>query len=79
MAVIGYYSMGLGAGDPGMVDDILAAGHTPLRLETLSPAELGQIDTLYVWNGSNSGYGQEFLNAMPQISALVLMPTFGRP
>lgn len=71
MAVIGYYSMGLGAGDPGMVDDILAAGHTPLRLETLSPAELGQIDTLYVWNGSNSGYGQEFLNAMPQISAAV--------
>ena len=71
MAVIGYYSMLAGAGVTGMVDDIIAAGHTPVMMDTLSATELSQIDALYVWNGSNSGYGQEFLNAMPQITAAI--------
>ena len=71
MAVIGYYSMMEGYGVSGMADDIIAAGHTPVALDTLSAAELSQIDALSVWNGSNSGYSAEFLNAMPQISAAV--------
>lgn len=71
MAVIGYYSMMEGFGVSGMADDIIAAGHTPVALDTLSAAELSQIDALYVWNGSNDGYSAEFLNAMPQISAAI--------
>lgn len=69
MAVIGYYSMMEGYGVSGMADDIIAAGHTPVAMDTLSAAELSQVDALYVWNGSNQGYSAEFLNAMPQISA----------
>ena len=71
MAVIGYYSMDWGMGDPGMEDDIIAAGHTPMALDTLSAEELSQVDAIYVWNGNNGGYSAEFIDAMPQIAAAV--------
>lgn len=71
MAVIGYYSMQAGEGDPAMVDDIIGAGHTAVNIATLSEAELSQIDVLYVWNPDNLTYGTEFVNAMPQISSAI--------
>jgi len=60
-----------GAGTDAMADDIIAAGHTPVLLDGTNWDVIGQLDTLYVWNGDNQSYNQDFVTHMPQISAAI--------
>lgn len=68
MARIGYFSMGLNAGDERQVNEIIAAGHEAILLTSLDAASLAQIDVLYVWNPSNSNYSSVYLDALPTIN-----------
>lgn len=71
MAVVGYYSASVGGGHAAMEDEIIAAGHTPVAISDPTAANLAGIDTLYVWNASNSGWGSEIQNASGDISTAV--------
>jgi len=69
---VGYYDMSDGQGDTtDQEPPIIAAGHTPVQLFDLSPAELESIDVLMVQNPSNSGYATEYLNALADIETAV--------
>jgi hypothetical protein len=70
-ANVGYYDMVVGQGDPGQTAAITAAGHTPVNIVDLSPAELAGIDVLLVQNPSNGIFGAEYLSALADIEAAV--------
>ena len=60
-----------GAGTDAMADDIVAAGHTPVLLDGTNWDMIGQIDSLYVWNGNNTSYRQDLVDHMPAITDAV--------
>jgi len=70
-ANVGYYDMELGQGSPDQVAPITGAGHTPVDIVDLSPAELSGIDVLFVQNPSNDDFGAEYLGALADIEAAV--------
>ena len=71
-AVIGYYDMNLGQGNPSQIAPIVAAGHLPVNIFDLSLPELQSIDVLFVQNPSNGGFGNEFLNQLPILHGEIL-------
>jgi hypothetical protein len=70
-ANIGYYDMDLGQGNPTQVAAIVAAGHTPVLLNNLAPADLTGIAVIDVQNPNNSGYGAEYLSHLTDIANAV--------
>ena len=70
-ANVGYYDMSSGQGVSSQAASITAAGHTPVNIVDLSPAELSGIQVLMVQNPSNGGFGVEYLSALPDIEAAV--------
>ncbi len=69
---IGYYDMDQGQGNTAAQEPaIIDAGHTPLQIVDLSPAELSSIDVLWVLNPDNGGYGAEYLGAVGDIETAV--------
>src|SRR5262245_3815088 len=70
-AVVGYYDTFLGAGDPKQAVPITTAGHTAVKLNDLTVADLAGIDVLFVQNQDNFAYGAEFLSRLPSVWAAV--------
>src|SRR5262245_30045592 len=70
-ANIGYYDMDLGQGNSAQVAGIVAAGHTPVLLNNLAPADLAGIAVIDVQNPNNSAYGAEYLSHLPDIQNAV--------
>jgi hypothetical protein len=70
-ANVGYYDMDEGQGNPEQVAPITAAGHTPVDIVDLSPAELAGIDVLFVQNPDNDAFGAEYLGALADIESAV--------
>lgn len=68
---VGYYDMSVGAGNASQVAPITAAGHTPVRILSLSAAELAAVDILFVQNPSNGAYGAEYLSRLAIIESAV--------
>lgn len=68
---IGYYDMGPGSGSNTQQPPILAAGHTPVRMTTLTAAELATVDVLFVQNRLTGGYGAEYLSRLGEIQTAV--------
>lgn len=71
MARVGYYDAVRGEGLDYQVDEIEASGHTAIKMETLSAAELAGIDVLYVLNPSNGGWPAEFREAQSRLTTAV--------
>ena len=78
MANIGYYDLLAGQGNntTGSPEAaILAAGHTPVQIFSLTPAELGTLEVLFILNSSTNtdytDYATEYLLALPNIQAAV--------
>ncbi len=61
MATVGYYDMSLGQGGSYQVNELTGNGHTAVNITVPNAAQLAGIDTLYVTNPSNSGFGSEYL------------------
>lgn len=70
-ANVGYYDMSVGEGSADQVAAITAAGHTPVNVVDLSPAELSGIDVLLVQNPDNGSYSAEYLGALADIESAV--------
>ena len=70
-AIVGYYDMVLGQGNPNQVEPILAAGFEPANVFELSPAELSAIDVLFVQNPDNGSFGPEYLANLGNIENAV--------
>jgi len=68
---IGYYSMSNGKGVNKQVAPIEAAGHSAIKMITLSETELNIVDILWAINPSNGSYGNEFTNAVDNIKERV--------
>ena len=68
---IGYYSMSNGQGLSKQVAPIEDAGHTAVKMTTLSETELASVDILWAINPSNSSHGNEFKNAIDRIKERV--------
>jgi hypothetical protein len=66
-AKVGYYDLCNGQGYSGQASVIVAAGHTPVNITTLTYSELSAVDALFVTNCSNGDYGSEYLNARSDI------------
>lgn len=60
-----------GQGDADQVPPIVAAGHQPVYIEDLDAGTLAGCDILFAQNESNSGYNQEWVDALPALSARV--------
>ncbi len=71
MALVGYYSVSDGQGIDAQADDIKMSGNEPLCITDFSPDVLARIDVLYVWNDSGARYTDEFVSAVPSITAAV--------
>lgn len=71
MSTIGYYDMSDGQGDAAQVNEITANGHTAVNVTEPDAAQLAGLDTLYVQNPSNSGFGAEYMANMGDISSAV--------
>lgn len=69
-AIIGFYDMA-GEGKDSQATPITNAGLASQKIFDLSAAELSSIGALVVYNGSNSGYGAEFLAQLPTLQAWV--------
>jgi hypothetical protein len=70
-AVVGYYEMCDEQGAAYEVAPILAAGHSPVLLTDLGPADLAGIDVLFVTNCDNGGYDAEYLSRLASIQSAV--------
>ncbi len=70
-AIVGFYDMFLGQGNPTQEAPILAAGFEPVSVFDLSPAELSAIDVLFVQNPDNGSYGLEYLANLGNIENAV--------
>jgi trehalose utilization protein len=68
---IGYYSMSNGQGLSKQVAPIEDAGHTAVKMTTLSETELASVDILWAINPSNSSHGSEFTNSVDRIKERV--------
>ena len=68
---VGYYDMSDEQGNADQVASIIAAGHIPVLITDLSPAELASIDVLIVQNPSNGSYGGEYLTNLANVNAAV--------
>jgi len=68
---VGYYSMTSGQGVNKQINAIETAGHTAVKMKTLSSTELETVDMLWVLNASNSNYGSEFRNAYDNLEYAV--------
>jgi hypothetical protein len=71
MAIVGYYSMSTGSGLAGQIDEITNNGDTAVNITVPNAAQLASLDSLYVVNPSNSGFGQEYMTNLPAIAAAV--------
>lgn len=71
MSVIGYYDMSDGQGDAAQVDEIVNNGHTAVNVTTPNASQLSGLDTLYVQNPSNGGFGAEYQANLGDITAAV--------
>nr|MDJ0575832.1 pre-peptidase C-terminal domain-containing protein [Xenococcaceae cyanobacterium MO_234.B1] len=70
-ALVGYYDMFLGQGNPDQVPPIVTAGFDPVNIFDLSPAELSSIDVLFVQNPDNGSFGPEYLANLSNIETAV--------
>src|SRR5262245_30127756 len=70
-AVIGYYEMGSGQGNPNQAPPIVAAGDTPVQLFGLTAADLAGIDVLDVQNPNNFAYGLDYTSHLADIQNAV--------
>lgn len=68
---IGYYDMSLGAGNSTQVPAINVAGHMPVQLFDLTPADLAGLAVIDVQNPNNGGYGAEYLSHLTDIENAV--------
>ena len=68
---IGYYSMSNGQGLSKQVAPIEDAGHTAVKMTTLSETELASVDILWAINPSNGSHGSEYTNAIDRIKERV--------
>lgn len=71
MSDVGYYDMTAGQGGAYQADEVTANGHTAINVASLDPASLAQLDTLYVTNPSNSGFGSNYVANLSGIDAAV--------
>lgn len=71
MATVGYYSMTAGQGQASQVDEITNNGDTAVNVTVPNAAQLSSLDSLYVVNPSNFGFGSEYVNNLGAISAAV--------
>ena len=71
MGVMGYYEMMEGQGGGFQEDEVTGSGHTAVNMTDLSPLALSSIDTLYVTNGDNGGFGPGYLAASADIDLAV--------
>jgi len=69
--IVGYYDMVSGQGVSSQVNGITTANLTPAQLFTLSAEELSGINTLYVQNPDNGGYGAEYISQLSAIENAV--------
>jgi hypothetical protein len=71
-ARIGYYDLETGQGEEYQVAPIVAAGHTPVQMFSLSDAELAGIDVLFALNPSNvDPYGPEYVQQLAAVTTAV--------
>ena len=64
---VGYYGMNTGQGDTTNQARIIEnTGHTATNLTNVRTADIQNIDIMYVHNGSNTGYGYEWLTGTGQ-------------
>jgi len=68
---IGYYELCFGEGQSSQATSISAAGHTPVQLFDLTPAELAPVDVIMIDNCENAFYAQEFLDHLNDIAGAV--------
>lgn len=68
---VGYYDMGAGQGTSILLPPILAAGGTPVFLNSLSALELASVDVLFVTNSDNDSFGAEYTGALGDIDSAV--------
>ena len=69
---VGYYDMVVGAGVAAEQEPpIVAAGFTPVQLQTLTPANLAPLRVLFVQNPSNTVYGAAYLARRADIQSAV--------
>ncbi|MEB8388035.1 Hint domain-containing protein [Rhodobacteraceae bacterium KMM 6894] len=71
MATVGYYSMTNGQGLASQVDEITNNGDTAVNVTVPNAAQLSSLDSLYVVNSNNGGFGTEYMNNLADISAAV--------
>ncbi|MCZ4353759.1 Hint domain-containing protein [Roseovarius aestuarii] len=71
MATVGYYSMSNGQGLASQVDEITNNGDTAVDVTVPDAAQLSALDTLYVVNPDNNGFGAEYMNNLADITAAV--------
>lgn len=71
MAVVGYYDMSQGQGGAYQTDEVTGSGHAAVNATDLTPFTLSSIDTLYVTNPDNLGFGAGYTSALPDIDAAV--------
>ena len=71
MATVGYYSMTAGQGQASQVDEITNNGDTAVNVTIPNATQLASLDSLYVVNPSNSGFGAEYMNNLGAIAAAV--------
>jgi hypothetical protein len=71
MATVGYYDMSLGQGGSYQVNELTGNGHTAVNITVPNATQLANIDTLYVTNPDNGGFGSEYLANRPAIAAAV--------
>src|SRR4051794_29363206 len=70
-AAIGYYDMDWGYGVWTQPEAILKTGNTPVGLNNVGPSDLAGLDVLDVQNGSNWGFGGEYLSHLADIQNAV--------
>ena len=68
---VGYYDMVDGQGDATQILPILTAGHDPVDVLDLSPAELASVDVLFVQSADNFTYAAEYVSRVPEIETAV--------
>ena len=60
--LVGYYDASRGYGDGNQVGPINVAGYTPVKLDTLRPDELENVDIILSQNPDNGNLGSELWN-----------------
>ena len=68
---VGYYDMCYQQGRPSQATAISNAGHTPVNLTSLTPADLAPVDVIFVDNCDNSTYDQAYVDHVSDIADAV--------